>query len=63
MKNTSTQVKEAEKQRNIQHFINKMQFSEYGKEERIHVYCKAKKIFKEKIANSEIFPHNVAKQL
>ena len=57
MKNTSTQVKEAEKQRNIQHFINKMQFSEYGKEERIHVYCKAKKIFKEKIANSEIFPH------
>ena len=56
-KNTSLQVKDEERQRNIQLYMNKMQFSGYGKQERIRVYNKAKKIFNEKVENSKIYPH------
>ena len=34
-----------------------MQFSGYGKEERIKVYNKATKIFKERTDKSEVYPH------
>ena len=51
LKNTSFRVNGEQKQRNIQHFINKMQFSGYGKEEIIKVYNKATKIFNEAICN------------
>ena len=54
MKNTSLRVNGEQKQRNIQHFINKMQFSGYGKEERIKVYNKATKNFKERTDKSEV---------
>ena len=57
MKNTSLQVKDEERQRNIQLYMNKMQFSGYGKQEWIRVYNKAKKLFNEKVENSKIYPH------
>ena len=56
-KNTSLRVNGEQKQRNIQHFLNKMQFSGYGKEERIKVYSKATKIFKERTDKSDVYPH------
>ena len=57
MKNTSTQLHKEEQRKNIQHYINRMQFSGYGKEERIRVYTKAKRIFEKTIGNSEVYPH------
>ena len=57
MKNTSLQVNDEERQRNIQYYINKIQFSGYSQQERIHVYKKAKKLFDEKIKNCKVYPH------
>ena len=57
MKNTSFHVKSEERLDKIQYFINKMQFSGYGKRDRIHVYNKAKKIFNERTGNCNIYPH------
>ena len=53
MKNTSVRVNEAEKERHIQHFINKMQFSGYDKNTRIQVYRKAKNIFQENVRKND----------
>ena len=57
MKNTSLRVNEDQKNENIQHFINKMQFSGYDQEDRIIVYKKAKKIFTEKVNGTHVYPH------
>ena len=51
MRNTSLRVDESQKIKNVQHFINKMQFSGYDQEDKVHVYKKAKKIFTEDINN------------
>ena len=53
MKNTSVRVNEVEKERHIQHFINKMQFSGYDKNIRIQVYRKAKNIFQENVRKND----------
>ena len=37
--------------------MNKMQFSGYGKQDRVRVYNKAKRIFNEKAGNCKIYPH------
>ena len=57
MKNTSLKVGDDEMQSSIQHFMNKMQFSGYEKDERIKVYQKAKRSFEENLRTSEIYPH------
>ena len=57
MKNTSLRVNGEEKRTNIQHYMNKMQFSGYEKDERIKVYKRAKKIFEGRIEKSEVYPH------
>ena len=57
MKNTSLKVGDDERKSNIQHFMNKMQFSGYEKDERIKVYQKAKRCFEENLRTSEIYPH------
>ena len=43
MKNTSLRVDDDEKQRNIQHSMNELQFSGYEKDEWIKIYQKTKK--------------------
>ena len=55
-KYTTLRVDDDEKQRNIQPFMNKMQFSGYEKGERIKVYRKAKRIFEE-VSASKMYPH------
>ena len=57
MKNTSLKVGDDESQSNIQHFMNKMQFSGYEKDKRIKVCQKAKRSFDENLRTSEIYPH------
>ena len=44
MKNIALKVGDDERQSNIQHFMNKIQFSGYEKDERIKVYQKSKMI-------------------
>ena len=56
MKNTSLKVGDDEMQSNLQHFMNKMQFSRYKKDKRIKVYQKAKRSFEENLRTSEIYP-------
>ena len=51
MKNISLRVDDDEKGRNIQHFMNKMQFSGYEKDQCIKVYHKAKESSKRKLAH------------
>ena len=57
MKNTSLRVDAEERKKNVQHFINRMQFSGYNQEDRVKVYTKAKRIFVEKVNGSEVYPH------
>ena len=57
MRNTSLMIHQEEKNRNIQHFINKMQLSGYNQEDRVSVYRKAKKIFAEKVNGAKVYPH------
>ena len=57
MRNTSLRVQQEEKDKHIQHFINKMQFSGYNQEDRVQVYQKAKRKFEEKTRGREVYPH------
>ena len=57
MRNTSLRVQQEEKDKHVQHFINKMQFSGYNQEDRVLVYQKAKRKFEEKIRGKEVYPH------
>ena len=57
MRTTSLRVDETQKIKNVQHFINKMQFSGYDQEDKVHVYKKAKKTFTEDVNDSQVYPH------
>ena len=57
MRNTSLRVEQKERDKHVQHFINKMQFSGYDQEDRVQVYKKAKRIFDEKSKGKEVYPH------
>ena len=52
MRNVSLQCPESERQKHIQHFIKRMQFSGYHQRERVKVYNKAKRRF-EKIIEKD----------
>ncbi len=54
MKNISPHVKKEERNRHIQYYMYRLQFSGYSKEDRIKVYRKAKKRFDEMIRDSTI---------
>ena len=47
MRNVSLQCSESERQKHIQHFIKRMQFSGYHQQERVKVYTKAKRRFEQ----------------
>ena len=57
MKNTSLRVKQDERDKHVQHFMHKMQLSEYNQEDRVHVYKKAMRIFRENVEGKEVYPH------
>ena len=57
MRNTSLRVQQQEKDKHVQHFLNKMQLSGYDQEDRVQVYKKAKRIFEEKIRGKNVYPH------
>ena len=57
MRNTSLRVQQQEKDKHVQHFLNKMQLSGYDQEDRVQVYKKAKRIFEEKIRGKDVYPH------
>ena len=57
MRNTCLRVNQEEKDKHVQHFINKMQLSGYNQEDRIHVYKKAKKMFSQTTNGKEVYPH------
>ena len=53
MKSISPHVSEEERRGHVQYYMNRLQISGYGKEERIKVYKKSKKIFQEIQKKSE----------
>ena len=57
MRNTSLRVEQQERDKHVQHFVNKMQLSGYDQEDRVQVYRKAKRIFEEKTRGKEVYPH------